>query len=498
MISKSLRVWCSGLTLLASLAAGCQSQNGGRREFAWWTTTRKDTDNAKLKEPEQTHLAYAQWQEQTGKLAEARESYKKALGLNPKSAEAIVGLARLDEMAGRSREAEEGFQKALKLKPNDPNILVAVGQFYGSRKQWNKAVELLNKATTAAPENTRARYHLAVALARSGNTEAAMPHFVKTVGEASAHYNVGYILYEQGKLADAETHLAIALAQKPDMQQAHAVLQKIRGAHGGQSLLAKRAAGVVHPSGLNTDTDRFFQPNSAGAEYRIADSGEPLATVQPRVAVSRTDEIPNWAVQPQQRVPRPAHHVAQRPAGLATTADLTVQAPAGRASAPAMNRQPSHAARAANTHFADQAAASTAPTIDAPAPVELMEPLDVTDLADLPLESGAGNSAQPQWRPNPPEGRANLSRQNTFFDGAATQRDTSGTHGDPESDFEQPVNPQWQNWQAAPNSTGAGDEWQANPSAGAAGGTSGWSSTSDVNRRQIPQRGVDEWQNVPR
>ena len=488
MNSKLLRVWCSGLTLLASLAVGCQSQRAGHHEFAWWTTTRKDTDKANLTQPEQTQLAYAHWQEQVGQLAEARETYKKVLRLDPKSAEGILGLARLDERAGRSREAEEGFQKALKLKPNDPDVLVSVGQFYGSRKQWNKAVELLNKATTAAPENTRARYNLAVALARAGNTEAAMPHFVKTVGEASAHYNVGYILYEQGKLGDAETQLAIAMAQKPDMQQAHDILQKIRGgAHGDQSLLAKRAAGVIHPAGVNADSEKFFKPGSSGAEYQVAGSSAPATSSGSPVSLTGADDVPNWASPSTQVQSSPVQQIPQRRALEAATAGIPAQSPVGRASVSASNPQPLQTAPVENSLPASQAMAAPR-TIDAPAPLGMIEPLD-DNAAGVPLESGTTVSDETHWRRNvAQEGRAStrnqddLAEENTYFEPGVPEQENRASQPYQSSDFKKPLIPQWKHWQAAPNSSGVGDNWQPNGPDNAAAGNTGWTRTSDFVR----------------
>ena len=68
---------------------------------------------------------------------------------NPKSLEAKLGLARLDQLAGLTAEAEAGFQKALKSRPDDPLALNALGQFYASQKNWNKALPLLEKAAEA-------------------------------------------------------------------------------------------------------------------------------------------------------------------------------------------------------------------------------------------------------------------------------------------------------------------------------------------------------------
>ena len=71
---------------------------------------------------------------------------------------------------------------------DDPKVLDAVGQYYASQSRWDEAIEILTSAMRKAPEETTYRFHLAVALARSGDVDQAMPHFAKTVGDAEAHY----------------------------------------------------------------------------------------------------------------------------------------------------------------------------------------------------------------------------------------------------------------------------------------------------------------------
>ena len=192
----------------------------------------------KVKHPEKLHLAYAKLQEDLGNLAEARKSYEFVLGEKPKSVDAILGLARLDQLAGRYHEAEQGFQRALELAPDDSEVLDTVGQYYAERKQWGQAAEVLHKAVAASPTDATIRQHLAIALAHEGDVPAALAHFAKTVGEAAAHYNVAVILYEDGRVDEAEKHLLQAVIKKPDLHEAQVWLDEIRREREAESLLA--------------------------------------------------------------------------------------------------------------------------------------------------------------------------------------------------------------------------------------------------------------------
>jgi len=237
---RSLRAWVSCTACVFVFASGCQSISGGS---AWENLTAQTkklswhNDNS-VGNPNKVHLTYAKWQEESGNLDNARDSYNTVLGQDRRSTDAIIGLARIDQLSGRTAEAEQGYMKALKLKPNDPHVLDAVGQYYSSQKKWDEAVAMLNSAMMSAPAEKTIRYHLAVALARSGDVERALPHFSKTVGDAVAHYNVGLILHEDNQLAESERYLMQAVLMKPDLEDAQYWLDEVRREQAGQKLYA--------------------------------------------------------------------------------------------------------------------------------------------------------------------------------------------------------------------------------------------------------------------
>lgn len=181
-----------------------------------------------LKDTTDISLAYARWMEDVGNLVEARRKYTEVTDAKPKNIEAILGLARVDQLSGRPHEAEQGFLKALKLDENSAVAMHALGQFYASQDRWTEAVTQLNKAMLSAPTEKKYRYDLAVAMVHTGDVNAALPHFVRTVGDAEAHYNVGLILHEEGKLREAESQMLLAVTKKPQLHEAQYWLDEIR------------------------------------------------------------------------------------------------------------------------------------------------------------------------------------------------------------------------------------------------------------------------------
>ena len=183
---------------------------------------------AEPENPTQLRLTYAKLMEQVGHVTEAREHYSNVTDEQPENVDAILGLARVELASGNYGAAESGFKKALRLHPESASAHFGLGQFYASRNQWQDSVEPFTKAMLAEPENTTYRYHLAVALTHSGDVDSALPHFIRTVGDAEAHYNVGLILKNEGNLGQAERHFLLAVTKKPSLEPAQTWLNYLR------------------------------------------------------------------------------------------------------------------------------------------------------------------------------------------------------------------------------------------------------------------------------
>jgi tetratricopeptide (TPR) repeat protein len=223
-----------GLCLLAASAAGCASGNTSvsanlRPAPPTFMLSEQEKAERNLKDPAALHLAYGHFQEQSGQPAEARKSYEKALQESPRSVDALLGLARLDQLADKPREAEAGFQQALKLKPRDPAVLAACGQFYASQKRWPEALRDLNAAIAAAPNVPAYKQRLAIAEVRAGDINSGLAVFNQLVGPDKAHYNVAFLLKQEGKSEAAAAQCQAALSINPRFEPARALLDQLQG-----------------------------------------------------------------------------------------------------------------------------------------------------------------------------------------------------------------------------------------------------------------------------
>ena len=211
-------------------AAGCateDTQSALRKMTPSFMLSEQDKAERNLKDPAALHLAYGKFQEQVGQTAEARKSYECALRDDPQSVDAILGLARLDQLADNPKDAEAGFRKALRLKPGDAKVLAAIGQFYASQKRWPEAFESLNAAIAAAPKEIFYKHELAVVKTASGDVNAGLALFTQLVGPEKAHYNVAYLLKQQGKTEAAVQQCRVALKINPNFEPAKVMLAQI-------------------------------------------------------------------------------------------------------------------------------------------------------------------------------------------------------------------------------------------------------------------------------
>lgn len=245
------QTWLAGIACALLVCNGCSSMRekvASKNDQPPATLEEKiSVAKNKLKNPDKFYVTHGQLQEKMGDLNSARTSYEVALGENPKSVEAVLGLARLDQVAGRKVEAEKGFQKALEMTPDDPQVRASIGQFYAAEEKWGQAIPLLSEAVKAAPADKNIRYQLGIAMASSGDYQAAMPHLIRAVGEAEAHYNIGYILRDRGELQASEQQFLQAVLLKPEFNEAQYWLDEIRREKENRLMLA----GVSTGSGVN-------------------------------------------------------------------------------------------------------------------------------------------------------------------------------------------------------------------------------------------------------
>jgi len=134
----------------------------------------KDAD-AKLKQWLTDHpediivLEYSASQNlKSGQTKVAIEQFERVLQKAPENILALNNLAVLYQREHDPR-AIEMAERAYKLVPGSPTVADTLGWILLEQGKTERGLELIRQAAKAAPANTEIRYHLAVALAKSGN-----------------------------------------------------------------------------------------------------------------------------------------------------------------------------------------------------------------------------------------------------------------------------------------------------------------------------------------
>lgn len=122
----------------------------------------------------EAHLTLGLRLEQQKDYAAARASYEKVLELDPKAAGALNNLAYLlAERFGDVDRALDLAQRAREALPNNPAVADTLGWMLYKKKQYARAVSVLDESAAKLPQSGEARYHAGMAHYMMGNEATA-------------------------------------------------------------------------------------------------------------------------------------------------------------------------------------------------------------------------------------------------------------------------------------------------------------------------------------
>ena len=122
---------------------------------------------------------------------DAIAQYEELLKITSQNATALNNLANLYQRVGDSR-AVATAEQALKLSPQDPVIQDTLGWILVQQgDQLPRSIKLLHEAAAGAPKGGTIHYHLAVALARSGQNDEAKKELEAAIGAPQTFPELG-------------------------------------------------------------------------------------------------------------------------------------------------------------------------------------------------------------------------------------------------------------------------------------------------------------------
>ncbi len=152
----------------------------------------------------------------SGQLDSAIADFTQALEKEPFNRTVLTELAiTFDRMPERVVEAEPLYRKVLELNPDSAAARNNLGFNYLLQGRAEEAVTILSGALALDTKNPRILANLATAYLLKGDKDKALKIFRKTVGEAEAYNNIGYLYMTQSRWDEAESSFRKALELSP-------------------------------------------------------------------------------------------------------------------------------------------------------------------------------------------------------------------------------------------------------------------------------------------
>jgi len=187
-------------------------------------------------------------------LAFADESYQAALERNPKNPAVFINLTQLEIIKKRIPKAKEYLEESLKIKPNFIPSLLALAQLERSDGNIDEALELVNWATSVAPNDIETlfqaglTYYLADDYARAVNFLERVVNLSDTGVNANAQYFLGLSYDKLGERNKALEQFQVISRFNPDNQEVKDIMTNLRS---GRSALY----GIESPIEPNLDIE---------------------------------------------------------------------------------------------------------------------------------------------------------------------------------------------------------------------------------------------------
>jgi tetratricopeptide (TPR) repeat protein len=216
---------------------------------------------------------------QQGKSREAVAAFEKALAADPRHVKAHNNLALASIDLGELELAEVHYRESLALEPQ-PAIYSDLGFVLERQGLTDEAAEMYRKSLELDPGSAAAHYNLAASLARRGEFAAAERHFRAALAQqpsAQTYTGLGFALWKQGRVDEAIASLHDAIEADRKHPAAYDQLGAILVEQGRlaeaesnyRALLRTRASAAAHQK-LAEVLTRLGRADEARRELELA------------------------------------------------------------------------------------------------------------------------------------------------------------------------------------------------------------------------------------
>jgi len=113
-------------------------------------------------------------QESLQLYADAIESFKEAIAVNPEYSDAYVNLGNVYYKVGRYAEAADSYREAIRIKPITPFLYNKLGTIFIILGEYKQAINAFDNAAKIDPKNAEAYFNLGIAYLLNGDKLAAI------------------------------------------------------------------------------------------------------------------------------------------------------------------------------------------------------------------------------------------------------------------------------------------------------------------------------------
>jgi tetratricopeptide (TPR) repeat protein len=174
-------------------------------------------------------ISTAQICERQGDVDGARRHFQQALNLWPGHVEVLRAAARMEDRQGNLPLAEGLYRQAVASNPQHGGALNDLGLCLAREGKLEQSIQQIELAINIQPDKPLFRNNAATVLAEMRQDQRALAHLAAVHNAADANYNLGQLLVQRGRPADAVAYFRAALEHNPQMQQAQVALAGLEG-----------------------------------------------------------------------------------------------------------------------------------------------------------------------------------------------------------------------------------------------------------------------------
>ncbi len=171
------------------------------------------------------HLSAGPLLEHESDLAGAEHEYAQALALDPKSLDAITGLANVYMREHRFKDAESALRKLIALRPQEAGAHMELGRMLAADGQYDAAITEMQVALKQGDSDPSAQRELAELNLSAGHFADAEASYRTLVAanpnDARLHHGLGVTLLREKKFPEAQQELLTAVKLYPDFGEAY-------------------------------------------------------------------------------------------------------------------------------------------------------------------------------------------------------------------------------------------------------------------------------------